>query len=375
MEPKVKFRVLYGFVNEFLNYLIEKEIHLTCIESTQFGFTAICSAKDYFTIARSSKKFQCRTKILKKTGLYFKLRKYLKRKGLIAGIILFPIWCFVFSKIIWRIDINTVDENLKNEIANTLFDNNVYTGTFYSKETMTSLKRHIMAGNNKIGYIAFNFYKGTLECEIYPAVIKEDYTRSKTEGNIYSQLDGLITDLRVYNGFSTVVLGQSVSKGDMLVCNTVTNEFNHTTVSKTRAYVEGICKKTYTVFIPFEKQADVYSGLQACEVYLYFMGKEYAVKKTETLPEKYTRQTVMKYGDFFGFHLPVTVKKITYYRLETKNISNDIISAQASAKMQLIQLTENDTKLKKEISREYDYKIEEKGIFAVCVVEGYYDMT
>ena len=88
MFSKVEFEVVSGLYSAFLNWIVENEISVSDIRSTDFGFTAVCNAKDYKKLAGNAKKFQCRTKIIKRKGVYFKLRKTLKRKGLFAGIAL-----------------------------------------------------------------------------------------------------------------------------------------------------------------------------------------------------------------------------------------------------------------------------------------------
>ena len=79
MFAKVKFEVTAGFVNDFLNYLAEKQIEVSDIERTTFGFLAVCRAQDYKTVSKAGKKFQCRVRIAEKKGIYFLMRKPLKR--------------------------------------------------------------------------------------------------------------------------------------------------------------------------------------------------------------------------------------------------------------------------------------------------------
>ena len=80
MTAKVHFEVWSGLYCEFFNFIAENEIYISSVRSTDFGFTAVCMAKDYRKVAKAAKKYQCRTKILRKKGLYFKTRKLAARE-------------------------------------------------------------------------------------------------------------------------------------------------------------------------------------------------------------------------------------------------------------------------------------------------------
>ncbi len=85
MTTKVRFQVNAGLYNDLLNYLRQKEIILFDIVFDTFGFCATCYAADYKYIARRAKKYQTKTKIIKKIGLYFVLKPYTKRKGILTA--------------------------------------------------------------------------------------------------------------------------------------------------------------------------------------------------------------------------------------------------------------------------------------------------
>ncbi len=346
------------------------------INVVQFGYTAVCSASDYKKIALASRRFQCRVSMISKHGLYFKIRKLLSRKGIFAGILIFCISCLILSKMIWRIDITAENNQKKSLIANELFNNGVYPGVFYDNEKMKALKNRIMLDYDDVSYVSFNFYKGVLECLVYPVTEKENYTLIQSESNIHARLSGVITDLRVYYGFAKVQIGQSVSRGDLLVSNTDINKYNYISTSPTAAYVEGVCRKEYSVFVPYENKSSLFTGEYAKENTIYFMGKKY--KKSHA--EKNSSPSVIKRSrisqlDILGFKFPLTIKTDIYYSVEQKHTSDDILAAYTKARTRIAELIEKDEKLKKEFSRRNSYTFEERGVVYNCTVEGSYIMT
>ena len=376
MIAKVRFCAYSGLSSEFLNYLCENDIAVFSIVFDQFGFTAVCYAEDYKFVARAGKKYQVKVRITEKKGLWFSFRFLLKRKGILLGIALGGVMMFFFSFLIWDIGINTADETLKNELTVQLFNRNIYPGVFCTDEKLVKAEKELLYINDKIKYISLNFYKGVLNCEINLKTDREDYLSGMKNENIYARLSGIISDLRVYEGYSVVQLGQSVTEGDVLVSCEYTDKHNNHYTSATRAYIEAICDKTYSVEIPFNKKEEIFTGEAFTEKTIYFLGNE---KTIETVADSVKQNSVSKshieYFTFFGFHLPFTVKTTHYYRLQQVNITSDSLTARKIGQLQLEYMVQSDEKLKQEINRQYEYILGESSIVVHCHINGCYDIT
>ncbi len=376
MFAKVVFQVTAGLYMQFLNFLAENDINLSEIRYTSLGFTAVCYGEDYFFIAKNSKKFQSKVRIVKKKGLYFNFRCFKKRKGLAAAAVLFFIVTYIFSNIIWIININTDQKPLKNLLAKQLFEENIFAGSFYSEEKLADAIENIMLENEQLGYMTLNFYKGTLQCNIYERTNREEYINNLGMNNIYSRKNGVITDIRVYDGYSQVTLGQSVMAGDLLVSNLYTDKHGNIYTGKTRAYIEAACDESYSVFIPFSKKAQLLTGEKAEDVSLYLAGSEFKIKTADISSwQNSLKHEKMEYFSFLGFHLPLTVKTTVYYRTEEKTVEKDILTALSYGKTQLEHIITNDEKLKKEKEREFHYTIHPDGLTVICNLSGIYEIT
>ena len=95
MHSKVKIEIISGLYEEFLNYIIENEFYASNIKSTDFGVTLICMAKDYKHIAKAAHRYQCKTKLLQKKGVYFWLRQIIVRKSIVLAVCSVFIYFFV----------------------------------------------------------------------------------------------------------------------------------------------------------------------------------------------------------------------------------------------------------------------------------------
>ena len=376
MVAKVKIRSYSGLSNDFLNYLCENNIAVFNIVFDQFGFTAVCYAEDYKFIAKAGKKYQVKVRIQQKKGLWFSCRVLLKRKGIIAGAAVILVILYLFSFLIWDIKINISDEAMKNELTAQLFNRNIYPGIFYTEEKLTKAEKELLRINDKIKYISLNFYKGVLNCEINLKTTKEDYLFEMTNENIYAKLSGIISNLRVYDGYSVVKLGQSVMAGDVLVSSTYTDKHSNSYSSNTMAYIEAICDKTYSIEIPFNKREKIFTGESFAEKTIYFLDYE---KNIITVDDSVKQNSVYKsqleYFTFLGFHLPLTVKTTHYYTLQRISITSDSLTARKIGQLQIEYMIQSDEKLKQEINRQYEYVLGENSITVHCHINGYYDIT
>ncbi len=376
MIAKIRFSAEYGFYNDFLNDVLHNDIPVYSVKLTEFGFTALCYARDYKTIARMARRFQCRVRIMEKKGLFFVLYPYRKRKGILAGAVIFPLLCFVFSCMIWKIDINTDDRRLKNILAHSLYNQGIYPGNICTKEKLTDVQRQLMLENKNLGYVTLNFYKGILTCEVYSRNEKQNLKSDYSQNDIYSRLSGIVTDIRVYSGFSRVQPGQSVMRGDVLVTSARIDAKGRLDVQDTAAYIAGDCEKEYRVFIPYNKTAQVYTGHRKKDISVSFMGGDFCLAENDLSDfPLYTSRQVITGGEFFGFAFPFTIRTVTYNRLEEKQILYDFPTARKAGETQLRHLIANDLKLEKEYSRRYDYAVSDDGVTAICRVEGRFIMT
>ena len=373
---KILFSATAGLYIQFLNFIKDNEINLYQIKLSPLGFTAICDADDYFFIAKSGRKFQTKVRIEKKKGLYFRIRKLLTRKGIFTAVILFFVMNIVYSNLIWDIDIHTDDATIKNEIVCQLYKQGIYPGSIYDKNLLHNAVEYIMLENQHLGYITLNFYKGILDCNIYRKTVKEDYISDLGPDNIYASKSGIITDIRVYDGFSQVQLGQSVSQGDILVSNSYTDRHGNNYTGKTRAYIEAECDCTYTVFVPYEKCIRLLTGKSEINKTVLFAGKEFILLQADTTGWYDSVKTEkIEYFSFMGFRFPLTVKTDTYYQTRLLTVTKELSTALSYGKLQLHHIIENDIKLKKEYTRNFTYKTCDDGLRVICDISGIYEIT
>ncbi len=376
MLSKVKFEVISGLYCEFINYLIEKEFYLLSITRTEYGFTAICLAGDYLRISKAARKFQCKTKAIKKIGIYFKIKKIIKRKGILTGICLIFLCTYIFSNMIWSIDVIAPTQNITEDVYSLLYKNDIYTGTYFNQDKNQDVIRQISSNVDNVGYVTLNFYKGVLTCKVDQTINRLQYLENQTNGNIVANMDGVIQDLRVYNGFYDLKIGQVVTKGELLVSSTYLDRNGNLQQVMPRAYIEASCIKQYQTQVDFNKTATIKTGNYDKKIVLKFLGKDFTIKDVKSIEyENYDAEKKFEYVKILGFKLPITKEVTTYYEKKDTIIEKNEEQAFATAKKIMDDVIKSDNSLITVDKLEYSQEVTENGVILYCKVYGNYDIT
>ena len=115
VQGNVTFEASNGFCERLINLCANNNISLWNFKKTEEGFVARCTAKDYKTVKKLSKKVNVEVRIQKKRGLLFKAGKYRKRWGLLAGVAVFLVFIFLSQCFVWDIEVTgnkTVPESV-----------------------------------------------------------------------------------------------------------------------------------------------------------------------------------------------------------------------------------------------------------------------
>ena len=82
-------------------------------------------------------------KITKKKGLFFLIKRFIGRKGLVAGGVLVLIISFIMSNLMLKLEILCDSEEIRRDITAVLHENGVDTGCFIPSINCTVLEREL----------------------------------------------------------------------------------------------------------------------------------------------------------------------------------------------------------------------------------------
>lgn len=205
-----------------INVLQRNKIKLWDIEKKEVGISFKISNDDYKRFHKLMK--ESKLEPSKKTGLSFKIKKLKLRKGFIAGTIILIFCFFMFTNLIWNIEVVGVNHIISKEIKDTLSENGIKMpstiGNLDEKHIETILHKNFANFKFVEAYVEGSkliiFVK---EKELETSVIKENNPSS-----IISTKNAIINKAIVKNGQLVVQVGDVVYKGQTLVMGIVKNK-------------------------------------------------------------------------------------------------------------------------------------------------------
>jgi Putative stage IV sporulation protein YqfD. len=221
---KVTFSLIGAYCEELINELSEKRIALDNIGNTDGIIYADTSASNYPYIARLSRKYGVRSRVVSKKGAYFRLLRLRKRPGLIAGIFVSSVMVLTLRLFVWHIEIHG-NETLTNEYMLGLLEQNGFTAGVLANDTdALNAERRIMLSSDLIRWI--NIEVNGSRADVYmnenTASVKPEVDQ-KTPCNIVAERDGVIVDTNVTSGKLMYEKGSGVAKGCVIVSGTVSS--------------------------------------------------------------------------------------------------------------------------------------------------------
>ncbi len=285
---------IYGDECELiLNRAASNGINLWDLKYKKGSIYGNISTKNFIKLHTIKRGLKCKIRIIKKHGLIFRIKKHKKRIGFLVGMIIFIAILFLLSNFVWIINIEGNYIIPTKEIINSCQKIGIYEGIKKQKINSKYDAQRLQLIQNGIAWCSFNVEGCVLTINLSEVSISDDKER-QTPSNLKASIEGKIKKIDVTSGNAVVKVGDTVSKGDLLVSGVIENlsstHFVHSSGE--------IIAETKRVF---SSQGDFKQKIKA-----------------ET-NEKITRYTI----EFFGFKLPLylgNVKKTYNYKCTVKNL-------------------------------------------------------
>ena len=220
----VSFRFDGGFADGFINecYALGEPVrNLTFDGGTLFGK---CPASHYLAISRIAKRHGGRLKIVGKSGVIFPLLKIKNRLGLFVGAVVFAVLLSFLSGFVWNVEIVGNSRMSENEIVDFLSQNGLSRGVYWDNVEKDRIENLMMASFDDCAWVHINELGTTARVEINETKVKPRVENNKGFANLRATEDGLIVKATVYDGWAAAKVGDSVTKGDLLISGVYDSE-------------------------------------------------------------------------------------------------------------------------------------------------------
>lgn len=253
----------------------------------------------------------------KRFGLPELLRRYRRRYGIPAGIMIAAAIVIVSGRYLWDVRVNGCERISADVVEEQLAAYGLHPGTRISDADIDVIENSVLIASEDIAWISVNLNGSVAFVEI-----REKHSTpeepEKRPANIVASRDGQIESIEAYSGVPVVKAGQHVRCGELLVSGVYDSAAFGYRYTRARGEVRARTVREIRVEIPLTYEEKQYTGKEYSENMLIFFSKEIKLYgNTGFLVGTYdTICTVDNFCLFDGTPLPAAWRKITYLMYE-----------------------------------------------------------
>lgn len=217
----VRFTARNGDAEGLLSEAVRTGLHLSEVSPAPGGFAARCAAWQYRNLAALALRRRVRLRIQTRTGIYFRLRPLLRRRGLWMGVLLFLPLLVWSQNLVWAVDADSLTTGQKARAEAVLREQvQLMPGSFVTQEKLTA-GEYALLQSGEFSWASLNFLDGRLVVEAAAAKPIPNIATGKTDG-VFAKAAGTVVRTNLVSGTMLAAPGQAVETGQLLIGTTRT---------------------------------------------------------------------------------------------------------------------------------------------------------
>ena len=321
---RVRFVALGGRYESFVSRCAQAGIPLSRLRPVPGGVCGVMPARYYKQAAAQARPCRTRLRVRHRQGLWFRLRRYQGRWGLLLGPLAFAAVFVLMQQMVWSIRYDAaLTPAQRSGIRQALYSMDIYEGAFLNQTRLRQAEKQLLNQNDGLAWVSLNFSGGRLVVEAaaaqpQPAVEENAYA------NLTALTDGLILEMNVQEGFAAKQPGQTVAAGEVLVTAGKKDYDGVLIPVHAKGTVQARFARSYQCTQPLEYQSRLPTG----RVWSCFSLR--AADRRLALPARQPVEadrctTTHRPLTLLGFALPVTVEEqlVMERQSETVRLSED----------------------------------------------------
>lgn len=224
------YRFFYGFLllevsgqypEQLLNIAASNGISVWGLHRNGENLCVFMAANSFCKLRPFIRGTHLRIRVKEKKGLPFLLRPYRFRYGLFFGAVFCVVVLFVLSNFIWIIEVDGNQKTQTNEILSVCKEMNIHIGIPKRKINSGVQSQKLLLNCPELSWASLNVEGSVLTVNVTERKDSEK-DKIKLPSNLKASQDGIIEKLDIVSGNPTVSVGQTVSKGEVLVSGIMT---------------------------------------------------------------------------------------------------------------------------------------------------------
>lgn len=267
--------------SQILGLAAEQGIRLRQVRAEPGGLTAQIGGRDLTRLQRLAVKWQTDLTVLRRKGPGRMTQRLARRPGLLAGAILFCLMVWWLSGYVWRIDFGSLDGQQTEQVRAILQQAGLCEGIRPARQQLDAARSALAGQAELFGWVGLNFSGGCLYVESTP-MARQQIRSATPETALYSAADAQVLAVEVESGFSQVVPGQFVAKGQLLANALRADRQGNPVYQPASGRVMGQVRLRVTADQPLQVRQPVLTGAVSRQQTLYLLGFDFALEESPT---------------------------------------------------------------------------------------------
>lgn len=243
---------------QILNRAAAKGISIWNLHYKNGCITGNISPKNFCRLRTLKRGIKCRITILKKHGYIFRLKKYKKRVGFVSGVAIFSVILFFLSNFVWIINVEGNSNLSVKEIISSCKKIGIYEGMPKKKVNNKYDSQRLQLTQSGIAWCSLNLEGSVLTVNLSETAVSDKEQR-QNPSNLKATFEGKIKKIDITSGNATVKVGDTVSKGDLLVSG-VKENLSSTLFVHSEGVVIAETKRTFSAEGEFTQKIEQKTG-------------------------------------------------------------------------------------------------------------------
>lgn len=313
MKSYVQVSVFGVYTEAFINTLLKKGIKVENIINKDGIIFFNCSPRKYPAAAKTARSYGLKTRILERSGIYFKLRKYKKRYGAVLGAFCFAFIIVFMNNFIWDIRVTGNETLTAEQITEQLEKEGIHIGTQIKSYSAPAAELSLKLALDRLAWVNIERVGSRLLVKVSERLEDNLPNIPVSEPcNVIATKTGRIVETEIYRGKLLLEKGSGVNKGDIIVSGIVEDGAENILLSHADAKIVAECEDEAEFFIPFTEAEKKKNGNIDRNNYLVFLGNLFPLFIGSANNENMYYSEETRNPTFFGLPLPFNIKTCIY---------------------------------------------------------------
>ncbi len=326
------------FIERFINICMHRNIFLWDIRKTARDSARVkMSMRAFKTVPEIARKTHTKIKILEKHGLPIRIADYRRRFLFPVGMLLAVSFLYGSSLFLWTVDVTGCEQVSATEIKAVLADLGVRPGAFKKSIRPGDIKNAALARLSDLSWLWVDIHGcradvRVLEKRAAPEIVPD------APCDILAGADGIICEIIATEGQTKVAVGDTVTRGQVLISAVYTSAREGIPARYTHAAGKIYARTWYEASktVPLTETKKIYTQNTHTDRSLHLGSLTLPLSDLRTVPYRHSERKRTTHDlVLFGKYTGITYRTDTYceYRPETASVPIDVALRNAETEL------------------------------------------